>query len=143
MFFCFWWNMGQYFSNEKLNSDIEEFETGIMDYSFTFFTDNGVFSKRKLDFGSRVLMENLPAFSKELTVLDVGCGYGPIGIFIAKSMSCNVDMVDINRRAIHLTSMNAKRNKVNVNAFASDVYSNITHKYDIIISNPPIRAGKK
>ncbi len=57
-------------------------------------------------------------------------------------MESIVDMIDVNYRAIHLSKMNAKENKVNVNIFESDIYSNITNKYDVIITNPPIRAGK-
>ena len=52
-------------------------------------------------------------------------------------------MVDINKRAIHLCEMNIKDNKVNAKAFESNVYDNVKDKYDVIVTNPPIRAGKK
>ena len=77
------------------------------------------------------------------SVLDFGCGYGPIGIYIAKNTNANVDMIDINERALKLSKDNAKINKVDVNIFESDIYTNITKKYDYIITNPPIRVGKK
>ena len=77
-------------------------------------------------------------------VLDLGCGIGVIGITIkSKNNRVLVDMVDVNERGINLSKYNMKLNGVNTNIFISDVYSNINKKYDYIITNPPIRAGKK
>lgn len=108
---------------------------------FTFITDNNVFSKRGLDFGTRTLLESLNDIFGD--VLDFGCGYGPIGIYIKKTYNANVDMIDINKRAINLSLKNSKLNKVSVNIFESNIYENINKKYDYIITNPPIRVGKK
>ena len=82
---------------------------------------------------------------KSLTgdILDLGCGYGAIGIIISKITNSNVTMSDVNKRAIHLTKMNAKKNNVSVNVIESDGYLNINNKFDYVISNPPIRVGKK
>lgn len=136
--------MGQYFSNEKLPSDIQKYHTKIYGKDFTFNTDNGVFSKEKLDYGTRLLLETMPINKFYGNVLDLGCGYGPIGLTIGKLTNCNVDMCDVNKRAVHLAEINAKENKIdNVKIFESDTWSNIDKKYDIIITNPPIRAGKK
>lgn len=110
---------------------------------YTFKTDNNVFSKKGLDFGTRSLLESIDINDIDGDVLDFGCGYGPIGIYIASNTSSNVDMIDINDRALNLARKNADINKVNVNIFESDIYSNITKKYDYIITNPPIRVGKK
>lgn len=110
---------------------------------YTFKTDNNVFSKKGLDFGTRTLLESIDIKNINGEVLDFGCGYGPIGIYIKSNTNCNVDMVDVNERALNLARSNAKINKVDVNIFESDVYSNITKKYDYIITNPPIRVGKK
>ncbi len=109
---------------------------------YTFKTDNNVFSKKGLDFGTRTLLENIEIKNIDGDVLDFGCGYGPIGIFIASNTNSKVDMIDINKRALSLAQVNAKINKVNVNIFESDIYSNISKKYDYIITNPPIRVGK-
>lgn len=109
---------------------------------YTFITDNNVFSKKGLDFGTRTLLESLDINNINGDVLDFGCGYGPIGIFVATNTKSNVDMVDINNRALNLAKKNAEQNKVRVNIFESDIYSNITKKYDYIITNPPIRIGK-
>jgi len=110
---------------------------------YTFKTDNNVFSKKGLDFGTRSLLESIDINNINGDVLDFGCGYGPIGIYIASNTNSNVDMIDINERALNLARRNAEINKVNVNIFESNIYSNITKKYDYIITNPPIRVGKK
>lgn len=110
---------------------------------YTFKTDNNVFSKKGLDFGTRTLLESINIKSISGEVLDFGCGYGPIGIYIKSNTDANVDMVDINERALDLAKKNASINKVDVNIFESDIYSTITKKYDYIITNPPIRVGKK
>lgn len=135
--------MPQYFDNVDLKSEIKEYSTDILDVKLKFKTDNGVFSKDKLDFGTRILLESLPLDELNGNVLDIGCGYGPIGIYLKKATSCNVDMCDVNKRAIHLANMNAKLNNVDVNIFESDVYSNINKKYNFIVTNPPIRVGKE
>ena len=74
----------------------------------------------------------------------MGCGYGVFGIILNKITSCVVDMVDVNLRALHLCDINIKANHCsNIKAFESNVYENINEKYDVIVTNPPIRAGKK
>jgi len=110
---------------------------------YTFKTDNNVFSKRGLDFGTRTFLESIDIKNINGDVLDFGCGYGPIGIYIKSNTETNVDMIDINERALNLARSNASINKVTVNIFESDIYSNVTKKYDYIITNPPIRVGKK
>lgn len=134
--------MSYYFTNDDtLKSEEKSVIVKINNQDFTFITDNGVFSKKGLDFGTRTLLLNLPKLSGQ--VLDFGCGYGPIGIYIKKNNDCNVDMVDINQRSINLALKNAKLNEVEVNIFESDIYLSVTGKYNYIISNPPIRIGKE
>ena len=136
--------MGQYFDNEKLPSKMVKTNAVILGKRFTFFTDNGVFSKDGLDFGSRLLLESIPLEEVGGKVLDMGCGYGVFGITLNKILSCSVDMVDVNLRALHLSEINAKENKCsNVRIFESFTYSNVDSKYTTIVTNPPIRAGKK
>ncbi len=136
--------MGHYFTNEKLPSDIKKTECFILGNKFTFLTDNGVFSKDGLDFGSRLLLETIPLEEVGGKILDMGCGYGVFGIILGKVTSADIDMVDVNLRALHLTERNAKLNGVsNINIFESNVYENISTKYSSIVTNPPIRAGKK
>lgn len=136
--------MGQYFTNEKLPSEAQKIKCRINNTNFSFYTDNGVFSKKGIDFGSRLLLEFIPLVEVGATVLDVGCGYGVLGIVLNKLTNSTVDMIDVNRRALHLTKMNIKENKCsNVTVFESDTYQNVSKKYQTIITNPPIRAGKK
>lgn len=110
---------------------------------YTFITDNNVFSKKGLDFGTRTLLENIDINNINGDVLDFGCGYGPIGIYISTNTNANVDMIDINERALKLARKNAELNKACANIFESDKYSFVNKKYDYIITNPPIRVGKK
>ena len=136
--------MGQYFTNEKLPSNVRKTECFVLGNKFTFLTDNGVFSKDGLDFGSRLLLETIPLEEVGGKILDMGCGYGVFGIILSKITSSYVDMVDVNLRALHLAERNAKSNGVsNVNIFESNVYENVSGKYSTIVTNPPIRAGKK
>lgn len=135
--------MNHYFTNQDLKSNIKKFNTYIKEQKYTFLTDNGVFSKKGLDFATRTLLETLKLEKIKGNVLDFGCGYGPIGIYIKKNCDATIDMIDVNKRSIHLAILNAKLNKVDVNIFESDIYSKVTKKYDFIITNPPIRVGKK
>lgn len=136
--------MGQYFTNENLPSNVKSTFCVVKGHKFTFLTDNGVFSKDGLDFGSRLLLESIPLDEVGAKVLDMGCGYGTIGIIINKLTDHDIDMVDVNLRAMHLARRNAKENDCsNINIFESNCYQNITSKYNTIITNPPIRAGKK
>ncbi len=137
--------MGHYFTNEQLPSDIKETTCIVLGNHFKFLTDNGVFSKDGLDFGSRLLLEVIPREEVGGKILDMGCGYGVLGIILARITSKKVDMVDVNHRALHLSKRNAKLNGVSslVSIFESDCYSKISSKYSTIITNPPIRAGKK
>ena len=136
--------MGQYFSNDKLPSDVREIKCEILGRKFTFLSDNGVFSKKGIDFGSRLLLSSIPMEEVGANVLDVGCGYGTIGIIVKTFTNSYIDMVDVNKRAVALAEKNIKLNNVdNINVFESNIYSNVKDKYDTIITNPPIRAGKK
>ena len=135
--------MAQYFENDKnIKSKEEKRKVYIKNKEFVFLTDNGVFSKKGLDFGTRTLLEALP---NDISgkFLDIGCGYGPIGIFLKKTYDADVDMIDVNLRSLKLSKKNAELNKVNINAFESDAYQNVNEKYDYIITNPPIRVGKE
>ncbi|MCR2807287.1 class I SAM-dependent methyltransferase [Paenibacillus soyae] len=109
-----------------------------------FVTDAGVFSKAGVDYGSRVLIEAMELGERD-HVLDVGCGYGPIGLSAARiAVNGHVTMIDINERAIELAKENARLNKIaNVTIVQSDLFEAVRNeRFDAIVSNPPIRAGK-
>lgn len=113
---------------------------------YTFVSDVGVFSKRDIDFGTRLLIEAFEEPDIPGDLLDLGCGYGPIGISLAGSyLERHVFMVDINERAVMLAEQNAKRNHVhNIEVHRSDGLSKVeNHSFSAIVTNPPIRAGKK
>lgn len=137
--------MEHYFTNsENLKSEFRKINYSYKDSSFTFTSDLGVFSKNKVDYGSKVLVETILNMNfTNKRILDVGCGYGFIGIVLSKITNSYVDMIDINKRAVHLSLMNIENNKVNASAFISDAYENIKETYDYIVTNPPIRAGKQ
>ena len=135
--------MSHYFENDKkVQSEERKTKAIIKNKSFTFITDNGVFSKKGLDFGTRTLLEALPDYIQG-DVLDIGFGYGPIGIYLKSTYEVSVDMIDINLRSLKLATKNAKLNNVNVSIFESDAFNNVDKKYDYIITNPPIRVGKE
>jgi len=137
--------MSQYFDNDnniKHNKKIIEFYFN--DKNYNLYSDNGVFSKDKFDYGTRLLLDSIDISKLSGNVLDLGCGIGVVGIILGTiNKNINIDMIDINERAISLVRDNLTLNKVKANVFSSDVYSNVNKKYDYIITNPPIRAGKE
>lgn len=135
-----------YFTNsETLKSEFRTITYRYGTDTFVFTSDNGVFSKDKIDFGSRVLVETILEETKDSpsSILDVGCGYGFMGLVLSKKLNAKATLVDVNKRAVHLAKMNIKSLDVNAEAYESNVYENVCGKYDLIVTNPPIRAGKQ
>ena len=112
-------------------------------HGLSFMTDAGVFSKGELDAGSRLLLDALPTLQGD--VLDIGCGWGAIGIAVATAnKQARVTMLDVNRRALRLCQENCLRNGVTAEILESDGMAAVLgRKFDAIITNPPIRAGKQ
>ncbi|MER2132459.1 MAG: class I SAM-dependent methyltransferase [Carnobacterium inhibens] len=137
-----------YFTNRpQTASETSAWTYTLRGKEFKFVTDTGVFSKKTVDFGSRLLIETLD-FSEMVpgNLLDVGCGYGPIGLSLAKEdAERKVEMVDVNERALGLAKQNASNNRLgNVLIHPSDIYESVEGKdFAAIVSNPPIRAGKQ
>ncbi len=138
--------MAHYYTN---NIDLKSKEEKIMfeyrNHKITFLSDYGVFSKERIDYGSRVLLNAIELDESKKTLLDVGCGYGTLGISLRTVYPwLSVDMIDVNERAIHLASESIKMNQLDhIKVNLSYIYENVNNMYDVIISNPPIRAGKK
>ncbi len=133
-------------NEEDLKSDPTFYDFKYKDRIYKFKTDNGVFSKKFIDFGSYTMLNYFKPNTIEGPVLDVGCGYGPIGIIIADLYKKQVTMIDVNERALGLAKENIRINGVqNVDVFKSNVYQNVSEeaKFASIVTNPPIRAGKK
>lgn len=135
-----------YYTNDPSSThQFQHFSFSLKGKTFTFKTDNGVFSKHTIDYGSRVLIETFQPNDKlSGTLLDVGCGYGAIGLSLARFVE-KVEMIDINERAIGLAKENAAANQIkNVTIHTSNLYEKVIEtSYSAIVSNPPVRAGKK
>lgn len=135
-----------YSRTQNVESDPKYWNTELRETKLRFKTDNGVFSKRDVDFGSRLLVDTFQMPDLTGDILDVGCGYGPIGLTIAKTWpDRKLFMVDINSRALQLAKENASLNALdNVHIKESDCLNSVIgQKFAVIVTNPPIRAGKK
>jgi len=137
--------MSHYYTNDPTLAQHEHIlDVTVKDVSVRLTTDSGVFSKTGLDFGTRLLIESvqLPLGTKH--VIDMGCGYGPISIILAKK---HPDIMfyayDVNERAVELTEKNSQLNDLsNVKAQVSFLFEHAIKPVDVVITNPPIRAGK-
>ncbi len=135
-----------YSHNPDVESNPQTIAFELRGHTFRFKTDQGVFSKKEVDFGSRALIEAFELPEVKGALLDVGCGYGPIGLSLAKDHEDRmVHMIDVNKRALSLARENASLNKVqNVSIYQSDRYTNVVEReFSAILTNPPIRAGKE
>lgn len=135
-----------YFSKKPhTESSPQTWQTKLRNKTYTFTSDTNVFSKDRVDFGSRLLIEAFKEPSVPGDLLDLGCGYGPIGVSLAGSYPERlVVLADVNERAVALAKENAKGNKLtNVEVITSDSFSGVKEKkFAAVITNPPIRAGK-
>lgn len=140
--------MGEhYFTNRPSTTHKpQEFTAELRGYTYLFHTDAGVFSRDEVDLGSKILIDSIPA-KPGATVLDLGCGYGPIGLVAARLVGLDgfVHLVDVNERAVELAQKNIALNGVkNAEAIVSDGLTALEgQKFDLILSNPPIRTGKE
>jgi len=138
--------MSHYFINDpNLKDDYRYYDIHLKGISFRFYTQSGVFSQKGLDFGTKTLLENIIIPDSAQTIIDVGCGYGPLGIIFAKANpKIKVIMVDVNKRALELAKLNAKENNVdNIDIIESDLLKQVHTNADVIMTNPPIRTGKQ
>ncbi|UHA71693.1 class I SAM-dependent methyltransferase [Paenibacillus sp. 481] len=135
-----------YYSKQpSVANDRKLLQMELRGFTLRFNSDAGVFSKSDIDYGSRVLIDAMD-IPEQARVLDVGCGYGPIGITAAKLATAGeVVMVDVNERALDLARENAALNGVtNVVIRESDGLAALDGEmFDVILTNPPIRAGKE
>jgi 16S rRNA (guanine1207-N2)-methyltransferase len=120
-----------------------EFTAVLRGRPFTFHTDSAVFSRREVDVGTRLLIESLAVRPAE-SLLDLGCGYGPIGVALAATVDgARIVMTDVNRRAVALSRKNADANRVRVDVREGELFAPVDGlAFHHIASNPPIRAGK-
>ena len=140
--------MAEHYYDKKQTSEFKPklIKLNVFDQEFEMYTTGGVFSIRKLDLGTKLLLENID-LTNCCDVLDLGCGYGVVGV-VLKKMNPNLLIVcsDVNERAVKLTKINAKHNRVKLKVFSSDVFDSTKFnemKFDLILLNPPQTAGKK
>lgn len=131
-----------YSETPEKESTEHEIEISFRDKRYHFISDNSVFSKNKLDHGSKILLETV-IDELQGNVLDFGCGYGPIGIIIREERGLDVTMSDVNERAVSLAVKNAKLNGKKVHVKKSDGFTNVEGTFGSILMNPPIRIGKE
>lgn len=136
--------MSHYYSKEQndIKSEEKKISFSILNNSFSFITDNGVFCKDYIDYGSKALINAFKPNSLDAPILDMGCGYGTLGIIISKLYNKEAVMFDVNQRAVMLANKNIALNNVLAKAYVADVLEGIEGRFSACITNPPIRAGK-
>lgn len=138
--------MAHYYSEKQddIESNPSEFIFNFKDHSFKFHTDNGVFSKEYIDYGTFAMLKAFTPNNIDLPILDMGAGYGPIGIVVSKLYNKETHMCEINERAYNLILKNIEENKANSVAYHSNLFDNLPSEliFSSVITNPPIRAGK-
>lgn len=132
-----------YTDNSEMTSKPRSFDYYFDNEKFIFTTDNGVFCKENVDYGSYLLIKNTFRQALGNRLLDLGCGWGPVGIIIKRfNPDIEVTAVDVNSRAVQLTNLNAVQNKTLIKACLCTDILTLNLLFDSIILNPPIRAGK-
>lgn len=138
--------MQHYYTNNPISDKNEKIIYGIIKgEKYKFLTDNGVFSKKFIDFGTKTLLESFYTERKKLEICDLGCGYGVVSVFLANNYEdFSFTMIDINKRCLELSKKNIELNKIKskIEIIENNVLDQISKKFDIILTNPPIRAGK-
>ena len=130
-------------TQENVKSEPSSFIFNFKDHTFKFHTDNGVFSKDYIDYGSFALLKAFIPNNIDLDILDMGAGYGPLGIVISNLYNKHTVMCEINERAYNLNKKNIEENKANATVYQSDLYEAVKDMcFASIVTNPPIRAGK-
>lgn len=133
-----------YTDNRSLPENRKDHSFRFSGRMYVFTTDDGVFAKRGVDYGTQVLLEHAVREDLSGTVLDLGCGYGVISVIIGSMFpGCRVIGSDVNSRALELTEINAGKNGVSVETVLSDGFSGLDASFDAVITNPPMRTGKK
>lgn len=137
--------MAHYFTdNRNLEENRKEHSFRFSGHLYTFVTDNGVFSKTEVDRGTEILLKACVNEVRPGETLDLGCGYGVVSVVLGSlNPGLSMTAVDINPRAVELTELNCTRNNVSCRAFISDGFSEVSGMFRQVITNPPIRAGKK
>ena len=137
--------MSHYFlHDEELKNTDYDVNFSFNGHEFHLVSNNGVFSKKRIDEGSFILINSLLSQNIEGNVLDLGCGYGPVGITLKYFFrNINLVMSDVNSSCIELAKKNSQMNSVNAKVILSDGFIDLKESFDWIVFNPPIRIGKE
>ncbi len=136
--------MRHYYSRDQSDTahDHREIVYDFRGERYVFKTDKGVFSRAHVDGASDFLLDTVDIAEQE-RVLDLGCGYGVLGIVIARHFQADVTLSDVNKRALELTEDNLSMNRIKATLLESDGFADIEGVFDHIVTNPPIRIGKR
>ena len=135
--------MSHYFINDELLSrELKYIDYKFKGEHFKFATHDGVFSKTRVDYATDILLNAIPPLPENSTLLDMGCGYGCIGIVLSKTYRLKLTSADINPAAVELTRRNCEYNGVEFDGIESHCFAHVQGKFDTIVLNPPIHAGK-
>lgn len=135
-----------FIDKEHKESDFFEFKDNVIGYDLCFRSCDSIFSKNKIDDGTKTLLNTI---SEKCQLsgkgLDIGCGLGVIAIALIKKFNVTFDMIDVNNTAVKLSNQNLIKNNVqhSAKAFVSDGFENVIENYNFIVTNPPIKTGKK
>lgn len=138
----------KYLKPSKLKEGLEKLKQGL---PVQYIVGNVIFYGHIIEVNENVLIPRFETellvsktidyinktFNKKINILDIGTGSGAISIALKSKLNCNIDAVDISKKALEVAIKNAKNNNTDINFFQSDVFSNVENKYDVIISNPP------
>ena len=136
--------MSHYFTdNADMSHNRRVIPFRFLGVNYKFVSDNGVFSKDEIDYGTQLLLSCLDFSGLQNKIVDLGCGYGVIAVIVSKITNSEVIAIDVNPRAIDLTKENSELNNVKVKAIENNGLTNIDERFNVIITNPPIRTGKE
>ncbi len=135
--------MDHYYSEKQETKFVlRKIKARLRNKDFEFFTSPGIFSGKQVDKATELLI-NKAIIEEGWRILDLGCGYGPVGIVLGKLFNIKVVMTDINKRAVKLSKINAGLNKIKADVVRGNLFENIKGKFDAILLNPPMAAGRK
>ncbi|WP_052254916.1 class I SAM-dependent methyltransferase [Salinicoccus sp. YB14-2] len=136
--------MSHYFTTDQTSHDYKDIDYTFENIVYNFKTDRGVFSKEQLDYGTRVLIHGVFSDIADgaVSLIDMGAGYGPIGIILGKSLNAQPVMVEVNEDALSLLHENIAKNRISARILSRAEYDKSDVKTELYVTNPPFRAGK-
>lgn len=137
--------MSHYFTTDESEHDFNEISFDFLGETYKFKTDRGVFSKEQVDYGTRTLLEGVVSDAGDgfSTLIDMGAGYGPVGIVLGSILKIDPVMVEVNEDAIGLLHENVRKNGISAEIFSREEYDRSDAAAELYVTNPPFRAGKE